>query len=391
MTVRRFDLIDPPEYATTAFEKTPEGYLKGRATITNIGVFPYRKADGSIDWELRHPDDVFAVESMETYKMKPITMDHPEEMVDANNIEKYQIGNTGEFPINVNDMYLANDLIVQKKEAVDAILNGKIGLSCGYSCDVLPENGVWLGMPYTSRQKNIRLNHLAVCDFGRAGETARIRLDSADAIMVSAKDVPDTTPVVVEDKNTKEGGTHMADLKKIKLDGVIEYEVADEVASYIGTINEKNSTLQVSLDTLNTEKSTIEAERDTLKDRVDALKKELDETKASKMDEVAIKAAVARRVKLLDAANKAEVEVKEDMDEMAIQKAIILKVFPGAQLKDDAVYIEARFDGAIETLEAQADAIARGAENHEEEHKDSAPKTADKAREAYINRLTKKE
>ena len=95
ITMNRFDTLSAPEWMISKFDTTEEGFLKGIASVTNIGVFPYLKADGSWEWELRHPDDVFAQESLDSLKMKPITNDHPTELVTPENIDKYQVGNIG--------------------------------------------------------------------------------------------------------------------------------------------------------------------------------------------------------------------------------------------------------------------------------------------------------
>ncbi len=182
----------------------------------------------------------------------------------------------------------------------------------------------------------------------------------------------------------------MPDLKKIKLDG-IEFEAELKVIETLNTVSEKADALQKSLDTLTADKTKVEAERDTLKDKVDGLVKELEDAKNAKLDEAAVKAAVERRVKILDASRLAEVEVKADMDEVAIQKAVIMKVFPTAKLDGkDAVYIDARFDGAVEAIESRNDSATRGAVPSAEGKVDEAP-TAEKAREAYLKRLVTKE
>lgn len=51
---------------------TEEGYIKGRAIVTRCGVFLYKNADGTIRKELRHPDEVFIEESMQSIKLIPV-------------------------------------------------------------------------------------------------------------------------------------------------------------------------------------------------------------------------------------------------------------------------------------------------------------------------------
>ena len=77
--IRRFDNIDRSEWMTTPFERTTEGFLKGRAIVTSGGVFTYKRADGSLQRELRLPEEVFALATLESLKLKPVTLNHPTE------------------------------------------------------------------------------------------------------------------------------------------------------------------------------------------------------------------------------------------------------------------------------------------------------------------------
>src|SRR4030042_1892481 len=67
------------DIADMSMTKTSEGFLKGVVKVTKIGVFQYRNADGSIRKELRHPNDVFSYNSLQSLKMIPITDLHPVE------------------------------------------------------------------------------------------------------------------------------------------------------------------------------------------------------------------------------------------------------------------------------------------------------------------------
>jgi hypothetical protein len=389
MLVNRFDAIDISAKSATKFQKTPEGYLKGRAVVARTGIYKYRKQDGTLYNEYRDENEVFRSDAVESLKLKPISILHPNQMINADNVQLFQVGNLGSDWSKIkrdseNDLVI--DLIIQDSDAVAKIEAGELReLSLGYQCDIedAPVGAKFDGKEYQTVQKNILINHCALVEKGRA-QNAIIKMDSVDAIMVS-----DAVPVAAQDiENTTE--VHMANLKTIKLDGV-DREAEGEVLEALHSSIQKADGLQASLDALTSDKTKVEAERDTLKDRVDALEKELVEAKNVKLDEVAVKAAVERRVKILDAARIAEVEVKEDMDELAIQKAVILKVFPSAKLDGkDAVYIDARFDGAIESLEARNDAANRMVVAPEATKKDETV-DANKARDAYLKRLVTKE
>lgn len=375
----RFDRVEVPDWIGSKFETTPEGYLVGRAACTNIGVFTYRYADGTIVRELRTPDEVFSPDSMASIKNIPLTLEHPQDTLHPTD---GVIGKAGENPLNGNNIYLSVDLTITDKDAIEEIKNGKQFLSCGYEADIVFESGRYLGMEYDAVQKNIRYGHIAVVDSPRAGETARIRLDANDAVLVDSADSIDKD--VKEDIMADANQTIPVEVK------VDTDDVKQAVKSAVAEI--KTDELQAQIDSLAKEKTQLEAERDTLKDRVDALEKKITELDTVKMDEAAIKAAVERRVRILDAARQAEVEVKEDMSETDIQKAVIAKVFPKANLADkDQVYIDARFDGAVESLADNADAAMRQVNSDVPVVNSDADVIVDsgKAREKFIENLTR--
>lgn len=75
---------------------TEEGFIKARAIVTRTGVFLYKNADGTIRKELRHPDDVWQLDSLESMKMIPIVNGHPtERLVTSENAKRLSIGFTG--------------------------------------------------------------------------------------------------------------------------------------------------------------------------------------------------------------------------------------------------------------------------------------------------------
>lgn len=335
----RFDRIDAPSWMISKFEKTPEGFLKGRACVTNIGVFPYARADGTIEWELRHPDDVFDYDSVTSLKLKPVTNDHPTEMVTPNNIKEHGVGNLGDNPFNGDNIHLTIDMIIQDQKAIDDVMNGKRELSCGYSADLVDESGTWLGMQYTKRQKNIRYNHVAIVPVGRAGEAARIKMDAMDAIMVTD----------IEKKEQED--TRMAE--PIAVDVKVD---ASDIQAVIKDSSDKYDALKKEHDSLVTEKTRIEAERDSFKEKCDSLEKKVADFEKARADAI----AAERKAMILGAAKKAGIEVKADMADLEVQKAVILKAFPKANLDGkDVIYIDARFDAAIESFENDADADAK--------------------------------
>jgi len=376
--VQRFDLyeVDLNKKSDVMCEKmkeTSEGYLKGSAVITNIGVFEYMNVDGSVRRELRMPEDVFDIDSLESLKMQPISNNHPpERIIDSGNIKQHQVGHLGEN-IKTDNLHVSVPIVITDKETIEQIKRkGKRGLSAGYRATIEHKPGTYLGMRYDAIQRNIKYNHVAIVDRGRAGDAARLKIDSAN-------NADKTAYRLIGDKINEEG-IMPETLKKICIDGV-DYQAEAEVIKAHNTEKKRADALQNNL-------SVVEAERDNYKSKCDQLEKELESVK---LDDSKIRAAVQKKIDLLSTASKFEIDVKTDATDTEIRKAVILAAFPDAKLdgKDD-LYLEGRFDGAVEILNRKKDNEGRtpfieipdGSE-----HVDSA----EDARRRMVKRLTKKE
>jgi hypothetical protein len=173
--VIRFDALEFPKVS-----KTKEGFLRGKSIVTRVGVFEYLDENGSIRKELRHPDDVFNPDSLSSIKMIPVTDGHPPVFIDSNNAVDFQAGYTGEEYEIIKDKHISVSVTVTHKSLIDKILLGeKPEISMGYETVLVKEDGVYDGEKYEFRQTNIRYNHLASVDRGRAGRDARFRFDNA--------------------------------------------------------------------------------------------------------------------------------------------------------------------------------------------------------------------
>jgi hypothetical protein len=321
----------------TKFDTTPEGFLTGNAIVTRIGVFPYKMQDGTIRYELRHPDDVFHADSLATLTMKPITNDHPKAgLVTSENAKMYVVGSTGSTPLRDNK-HLAIPIVVHDGKAIKDVKKGKRQLSVGYKCTVVPEVGEFDGMAYTHRQTKILVNHVAIVQAGRAGAVAQIRMDGALA------------PIDIED--FKENDV-MDELKTINLDSV-DYQADMKVIEAYQANKLKAEETQVKLDEAIADKTKLEAERDAVQEKFDAMEKELTSLKANHVDADKVAEMVKQRVALEAFAQKAEVEVKADMSDVDIKKAVVLKEFPSvkAEKLEDSAYLDARFDSIVEDWE----------------------------------------
>jgi len=236
--VIRFDSVKIPKVI-----KTKEGYLRGEAVVSRAGVFKYRNADGSVRGELRHPDEVFTHESLNTLKMIPVTLDHPPVFVDAENAHLYQVGFTGER-YDVNEDKIIVSITVTHQDAINAILEDKQELSMGYYVDLTEEKGSYKGEEYEYRQSLPLYNHLAIVAKGRAGSEARFRFDSAGELIETENTI----------NNFKEERQIMKEEIKI--------------------MDDENMSLRI--DSLNSEINQLKSQRDLYKFQLDETQVKLD-------------------------------------------------------------------------------------------------------------------
>lgn len=154
--------------------KTPEGYLICTdAILARTGKQIYTKdelfGDGDdTEVEVDRPfEQVMNEKTIASFENKPVTWDHPDEDVNVGNYKHYSIGYVRDVhqgkTSNGEDVILGN-LIITDQDAINAIEEGShTDLSCGYDCDI-KDNGK--GKYF---QNNIRGNHVALCEQGRAG------------------------------------------------------------------------------------------------------------------------------------------------------------------------------------------------------------------------------
>ncbi len=170
-------------------ERTDQGYLRCDANITKTGVFTYRQPGGEARRELRLPDEVFDDATMRSFGLSPLTNGHPPVMLDARNTARYQVGSVVE-PRRDGE-HVAAYVQITDADAIEAAEAGRRQLSCGYTCDLERRSGVTHGLEgvpdgihFDAIQRNIRGNHVALVDSGRAGSTVQLRLDQADGFQI---------------------------------------------------------------------------------------------------------------------------------------------------------------------------------------------------------------
>jgi hypothetical protein len=287
---------------------------------------------------------VFATDSLASMKLKPVTNDHPTEKVTPDNAQELAVGSLGsnissttqkydwegryaDFEKLTDGFHVAIDMTITRADAIDDVVNGKRALSMGYECELekVDEGAAWCGIAYDHIQRNIRYNHCAVVDKARAGDAAQIHLDSADAIRIDIKPSGETGGDQSKDQEVK--------TMKYKLDNGMEYDAPEGFVQAYVSMKEKADSADKALakerDDHKTALSKLEAERDTAKDRADKAEAE---TKKAKEDAAIspekVKAAAKEMAALYDAADRAGVEVKDDMADLDIKRLSSPPFFP---------------------------------------------------------------
>jgi len=290
--------------------KTDEGFIKDTPIIGRTGLLTYVQPDGTIRTEYRPPEEAFAEDSLKSIEAKPITVGHHGLVTSANAKSIKPVGTVLSEAKQDGDNIRA-DVVIYNLDCSER------DLSCGYSLDLDETPGVTpSGERYDAVQRNIRYNHLAIVQKGRAGN-ARLNFDGEQ---------------IFEEKNEDK-------MDKLKLENGIEYEVPAEVkVAFEAMTSEKEEVKKA--------KDKAEAERDAAIADKDKAIEDLGNAQKDGAGSDNFNEEVKKRVALLDTAKKAGVEQADEMDEQAIKCAVINSVRgDSVDLSDKSLdYINAAFD-----------------------------------------------
>lgn len=238
------------------------GFLNAKnVPIARVGVFPYMKADNSVEMEAKLPTELLSDSTVMSANGKPVTDNHPTEMVNQVNAKKYMKGFTASNA-HVDDDMLRVDMTITDAGLIDEINKGKQELSIGFETEVVPIKGEYRGVTYDSVQKNIQINHVAVVKHGRAGHSVRLVGDSAE--------------MVGQDSPKK--GTKM-ETTKVRLDGS-DVTVATGDADKLIKLDAENDAKAKKIADLEAQIKNQEDEKKKLQGDVDSNKKKADESQA---------------------------------------------------------------------------------------------------------------
>ena len=382
---QRFDSIP---LSDTYF--TPEGYLIDNPILTRVGIFEYHNADGSVRRELRLPEEVFAAESLASYKGKPVILTHEAGLVDVENVQQEHIGTILSEGIQDGDNVRAQ-IVIHDAESLDY---GLRELSLGYTQTPDETPGVWNGQPYDAIQRNIQINHIALVEKARAGEQARLNIDGEEqggnqmskarkdgltpeeiARLVEeykqrqAQRMQNSNPTTDEGTNPEEQTTDEDEADPVKevkdrrdrRDASGDCETMDEAS---GVIAQQDEDIQELLDFIAQLQAKIDFDEASAEEEVKTdgegenaeANADEGEHQEDPLNMDSIDAYVNQKIELIRLGDKLNLDGIETMKPMDAKKAIIKKVHPNIRLDGkDTAYINAMFDIAKESVGKRKD------------------------------------
>lgn len=351
--------------------KTADGYLVARARASRSGIYEYLGSE--IDPEgktfaadqvvkvYRPEAEVFAGDSVASFLMKPVTNDHPSQPVTADNWRDYAKGVVGKA-LRDGD-FLAFDIVLMDKATIADVESGKRELSNGYSSLVdFTAGETEQGEHYDAVQKQIRGNHVAIVDKGRAGPLCRIG-DAASCAQIPASELIEilTDGQTYSDGNG--GGNNGPDARRepsgpgggsnptqdgeirmphtLIIDGLQVPNVSDEAKAAIEKLqvqvraaDEAKTKAEGDLATANTTIAARDAEIVTLKKAVED----------AKVSPTQLREQAKAYALVCDKAKALQVKFAEDADADAIMKAVVDAKMGDTAKNYDAKQIAAAFD-----------------------------------------------
>lgn len=161
--------------------ETGEGFLICRnVPIARTGSMDYLESEINPEGSsakmvkvLRAPEEVFSEAALSSFEGKPVTNEHPPDLLTPETYSLYAKGHAQNVRKGVGEWegHMVADLHIQDETLIREVQEGKREISCGYEC-VWSDNG-----DGTYSQHEIRGNHVAVVTQGRAGKNVAI-LDS---------------------------------------------------------------------------------------------------------------------------------------------------------------------------------------------------------------------
>ena len=300
-------------------EYTDEGFLCAPGRAARTGIQEYTAGElGITDRDPkdiirvnRPPEEVFSTDSLASFAGADITVEHPNEMVNADTYKEVSIGTIKGAGVQDGD-FVTVEMIIKDKDGIKTVEKGKVQLSVGYTAQY--DSDVPEGADYEFIQRDIKVNHVALVDRARAGAQARL-FDSH-----------------------REGKPVMA---KITLDSGRVVEIEDSAQSLLiqDTLDRKDKQIKDAEE----KASKMEAERDQADEDAEEAKKASSDS--------SINARVTEIATVMDGARKLAGDdfTSKSLDTLQIKREALTVKRPNITWADkDDGYVTASFDISLE-------------------------------------------
>ena len=240
----------------TCREKDCNGFLHvALCNITKEQVVPYYGREIPNYKELGFlPDEIYygyrpadeLKKGAETFNNLPLLDKHIEDGAEKEDAKKHRVGSLVD-KVKFNAPYLQNSLIVYDQKAIDKVEDGtQKELSCAYRYDPIKQSGEFGGQRYDFVMTNIRGNHVALVEEGRAGSDVVVADENTikNGEKAMAEEIKKAPEVEVKNEEAeKKPLTADAEIDKRKaideIGGMLKGKVDDELwRTIIGKIEE---------------------------------------------------------------------------------------------------------------------------------------------------------
>lgn len=334
----RFDIFT----AKAVRRKDNNGFLIVNATPTRSGIFTYYESDRKGGFtkvrELRHPDEVFRQETLDSMNgiLYTVQKNHTS-LINPNDARNKAYGFTLADARRVDNHSAVSIKVIDGPE-IEAIEtaeeNGNsLELSNGYTCDVIKEPGEFEGEKYDARQVKILYNHIARVDSARGGKSCRIRLDSN---VIGAVSGVEADRIDSEDVSVKPNGESIMKMIQRELPKVVvgdfrldadEVEFPDEYKGVVDQFKKREKSLINELEGVTEKLDKADEAVTEHKAKFDVMEKESKELKAANEASIPrsdLKIHIKERSKYLNYATQYKLDGAEDMENDDIIKGICL-------------------------------------------------------------------
>lgn len=352
--------------------RTGDGYLVADAKVARTGIQQYTGAEvGKPEMPIvrvyRPPEQVFAVDAMRSYAYRPMTLEHPAKMVDADTWRAVAVGQTGGEVVRDGE-FVRVPLVLMDGAAVKAWEAGTRELSMGYTSEIVFADGMTPeGEPYDAVQTDLRMNHLALVDRARGGKELRI----GDGRSPAASETGAGTP-------TKEQAMSNPTTRTILVDG-LSVETTDAGAQAITKLQGQINDAKTAAEKLVNDHATAMAAKDADLAKKDA---EIDTLKGKVLTDAQLDQRVKERGDLIGMAKLiADADYSGKSADDIRRSAVVAKLGDAAVAGKSQAYVDARFDILAE--DASKDPVRRVLTTG-----DARPASNDNGQTAYEQRLT---